>query len=402
MFEIKYGLPKNVIFCSQCVISNQRPNSTVEFKNKDSDTKPTILFTENGICAACEYKRIKDEKIDWDERERKLIELCNIYRSRDGNYDCLVPGSGGKDSRYVSHLLKYKYGMNPLTATWAPHEYTEIGFKNMISWLDDGFSNYLITPNRKLHRYLTRQAFLNLGHPFQPFILGQKTMAPRLAKQLGIKLVFWGENTAEYGTNIEENDSPEMVPTYFTLSKSELLQEYLIAGNSIEYYIKNTEFNEPDFNPYLPLDPRDVKDVSFQFFGYYHNWDPQEIYYFVEENTGFEPNPVRTEGSYSRYSSIDDKIDALHYYTTLLKFGLGRASYDAAQEIRYGKITRQEGIQLVKKYDLEKPTRYLPELLRYLNISEKDFEQKCDELRSEHLWTQINGNWELRNKIWDL
>ena len=401
MANTKYGLPPDVEFCTSCVISNQRPNSVVEFKNKKDDIKPTISFNKNGVCAACQYKEIKDRNIDWDKREKELQQLCDKYRSNDGSYDCLVPGSGGKDSRYVSHLLKYKYNMNPLTATWAPHDYTEIGFRNMISWFQDGFSYYLITPNRKLHRYLTREAFLNLGHPFQPFILGQKTMAPRLAKQLGIKLVFWGENTAEYGTNIEENEVPTMVPTYFTLSKEEVYDEYLVAGKSINNLLQETNFNLSDFNPYLPLEPKDVEDVSFQFFGYYVNWDPQEIYYFVEEKTGFEPNPIRTEGSYSRYSSIDDKIDTLHYYTTLLKFGLGRASYDAAQEIRYNKITREEGVKLVQKYDCERPVKFLPDLLDYLSITEKEFDEACDKLRPDHLWKKANGEWELINKIWE-
>ena len=201
--QAKYGLPREVKFCTACVISNQRPSSVVEFKNRADDPKPTISFDDEGLCAACHYARIK-ETIDWKERERELIELCNRFRSRDGSYDCIVPGSGGKDSAFTSHILKYKYGMNPLTVTWAPHIYTEIGWRNFQSWIEHGADNYLYSPNGKLHRLLTRLAFENLVHPFQPFIIGQKLVGPRLSSLYGIPLVFYGENQAEYGNDIKE------------------------------------------------------------------------------------------------------------------------------------------------------------------------------------------------------
>ena len=115
-----YGLPAHVQYCKRCVISNQRPSSTVEFKNSKDAKKDTIHFDEEGICAACRFADYKEKKIDWHAREEELIKLCNEYRSKQGNYDCIVPGSGGKDSAFTSHILKYKYGMHPLTVTWAP------------------------------------------------------------------------------------------------------------------------------------------------------------------------------------------------------------------------------------------------------------------------------------------
>ena len=107
--------------------------------------------------------------IDWEKREKELVKLLDKYRRKNG-YDCVVPGSGGKDSCFAAHILKYKYNMNPLTVTWAPHLYTDIGFKNFTNWIHiGGFDNVLFTPNGKLHRYLTRLAFMNLLHPFQTF-----------------------------------------------------------------------------------------------------------------------------------------------------------------------------------------------------------------------------------------
>ena len=129
------NLPEKVIFCKHCVISNQRPSSTVEFLSDTKSKKDTILFDNYGVCDACKFNDIKNKNIDWDDREKKLIELLDKHRRNDGGYDVIVPGSGGKDSAFTSHILKYKYRMNPLTVTWAPHKYTDIGWKNFENWI---------------------------------------------------------------------------------------------------------------------------------------------------------------------------------------------------------------------------------------------------------------------------
>ena len=146
--EAHYGLPREVKFCNWCVISNQRPDSAVEFRNNNA-AKKTIVFDDEGVCAACRYAEIKEQDIDWAQREQHLITLCNEYRSRGGVYDCIVPGSGGKDSFYAAHLLKYKYGMHPLTVTWSPHIYTEVGFHNFQQWIHAGFDNLRSPPTAK-------------------------------------------------------------------------------------------------------------------------------------------------------------------------------------------------------------------------------------------------------------
>ena len=115
-----FGLPPAVEFCLNCVISNQRPSSTIEFHSDSTEKKPTISF-QNGLCSACSYAFEKDKGIDWGDRERRLIAMLAQFKRNDGGYDVIVPGSGGKDSAYTAHVLKYKYGMNPLTVTWAPH-----------------------------------------------------------------------------------------------------------------------------------------------------------------------------------------------------------------------------------------------------------------------------------------
>lgn len=397
--EAKYGLPSNVLYCSKCVISNQRPSSTIEFLSESGETKKTIGFDVDRICDACRYSEVKDQNIDWALREQQLVTLAE-RAVKSGGYDVVVPGSGGKDSAYTAHILKYKYGMNPLTVTWAPHMYTDIGWKNFENWMHvGGLDNILFTPNGLLHRHLTKLAFENLLHPFQPFIVGQRIIGPLIAQKFGIPLVMYGENQAEYGNNPSENFIPTMDEAFFSKKSVDSLR---FGGNSISSIINSTNFTIDDFSPYIAPDSSDLKTsgIEVHYLGYYLKWDPQECYYYAAENTGFSPNTERTQGSYSKYSSIDDKIDPFHYYTTLAKFGLGRASYDAAQEIRNDKITREEGISLVKKYDTEFPEKYFSEFLDYVDISESKFHETVDRFRSPHLWKKNNNLWELKHPIW--
>jgi N-acetyl sugar amidotransferase len=399
-YEVPYGLPRKVIFCQHCIISNQRPSSAVEYKKTENTKQETIGFDDEGVCDACRYHEIKEKQIDWSLREQSLVELLDMHRKNDGGYDVIVPGSGGKDSAYTSHVLKYKYGMNPLTVTWSPHKYTEIGWRNFENWVHvGGMDNILFTPNGRLHRYLTRQAFLNLFHPFQPFIVGQRIIGPLMAEKFGVKLVMYGENQAEYGNNPEENYKPTMDRKFFSVVNP---KEMVLGGRIVKDMIAEGEYTLNDFTPYIPLSAEDLerKGVEVHYLGYYHKWDPQECYYYAVENTAFQSNSERTEGTYSKYSSIDDRIDMFHYYTTLIKFGIGRATYDAAQEIRNGKITREEGVQLVRKYDQEFPKKYFKEFLEYISMSEEDFHCVVNGFRSPHLWIYENGEWKLRNAVW--
>lgn len=398
--DVFYGLDPEVKYCKKCTISNQRPSSTVEFKNTGKK-KTTIAFDDNGVCSACNYAVIKETEIDWEKREQELIQLCNEYRSREGHYDCLVPGSGGKDSAYTAHILKYKYNMNPLLVTWAPHRYTEIGWQNYQNWLNAGFDGSLFTPNPKVHRLLTRLAFDKLLHPFQPFIIGQRLIAPKLSIQMKIPLIFYGENQAEYGNNIEENFIPTMKTDFFSGSQDP--KNLILSGLTGQQLIDEYKIAENEFNPYLPVekDQLDATGTVVHYLGYYLKWDPQECFYYAAKHTGFLSNDQRTEGSYSKYSSIDDRIDPLHYFTTLIKFGIGRATYDSCQEIRNGKIEREEGVALVKKFDAEVPNRYLGEMLEYMmEMTEEQFWEKIDEGRSPHLWSHTENGWELKNPIW--
>jgi N-acetyl sugar amidotransferase len=394
-----FNLPKEIIFCERCVMSNQRPASVPEFKHtKNRDGATYLNIGADGICDACKHADNKNS-IDWNQRQVELETLLDQHRKNNGEYDCLVPGSGGKDSAYQSHVLKYKYGMNPLTCTWPPILYTDYGYKNFKNWIEvGGFDNVTFKPNGKAMKTLTRLSILNLFHPFQTFILGQKNLAPKIAKNFGIDLIFYGENEAEYGNPIADNSQSLRDESYFTLKN---LEDSYIAGIPYKELIENHGVTKSDLKVFLPLEASDYEGTNMEvhYLGYYLKWHPQEAYYYAVENTKFEARPFRTQGTYSKYSSIDDKIDDLHYYTTFIKFGLGRASYDASQEIRNNRVNRNEAQALVDKFDGEFPNNYFDEILDYLEISNSEFTDVQNQFRSPHLWEKAGDEWLLKNSV---
>ena len=397
-YEAFYGLPKEVQFCTKCIMSNQRPTSAVEFEHTKESKKTTMNFDKNGVCDACRTSEIKDN-IDWGMREEELVTLLDKNRKNDGSYDCLVPGSGGKDSAYQAHVLKYKYNMNPLTCTWPPILYTDYGLKNWKNWLDSGFDNVSFYRNGKVMKLLTRLSIENLLHPFQTFILGQKNLGPKIAAQYGINLVFYGENEAEYGNPIADNTSSLRDKSYFSFDK---LDEVFLAGDSIKELMEKYDVRLSDLMSFLPpnVELIEKSKIEVHYLGYYLKWTPQEVYYYAVENTGFKARPHRTQGTFSKYSGIDDKIDDLHFYTTFIKFGIGRASYDASQEIRNKHLTREEGQALVRRFDGEFPDRYFDEIMKYLDMDPQRFHDLCDKFRSPHLWGKDeNGLWKLRHNV---
>jgi len=383
-------IPKEVKWCKKCVISNQRPR---------------IIFNDEGVCSGCLNTVYKNNEVDWNYREKELITLLDGHRRNDGYWDVIVPSSGGKDSGFVAHQLKYKYNMNPLTVTWSPLKYTDIGRYNFQAHIDSGLSNLLCTPNGNLQRKLARLCFEELGDAFHVFVLGQISYPFQMAVQLGIPLVFYGENgEAEYAGDPEFADKPfkpasEWVRQHF---KGVTFKDLLEYGLKYKDYLNEDDYCVSDLIFYEPPSIEKMNKIGIDgkyFFSYFHKWTPQENYYYCVENTGFKPNPERTEGTYSKYASIDDKMDGFHYFLRYIKFGLGRCMEDAAHEIRDGHITREEGIALMNRYEGEFPKKYFKEFLEYLDITEKHFWEVVNSWRAPHLWDSVDGRWKLKHPI---
>ena len=133
----------------------------------------------------------------------------------------------------------------------------------------------------------------------------------------------------------------------------------------------------------------------------YINYNPQSNYYFAKEKSNFQVNPDgRSEGTYTKYSSLDDKLDGLHYYTWFIKTGRGRATEDATIEVRNKIITRDEAVALVKKFDGEFPKKYFNDCLKYMDITENEFFETIEKFRPAHLWTKVGNEWKLKNPVW--
>ena len=391
-------LPNDVKFCKTCVVSNQRPR---------------ILWDQkiNNQCSACDYAYEKDNVIDWDKREKQLQKVCNTFRSKDGSFDVIVPGSGGKDSGMVTHKLKHKYGMHPLTITWAPFLYTDIGWKNFTALKDKGFDNILVHPDGQLHRKLSLLAFDLHGDAWDPFGYGQQCLAYHLSVKFNIPLIFFGENgEIEYGGSMEHKNMYEAPIEDWEeiFYKGSGVNNLLEAGLKRNIFTKE-EIKSKSLDFYTPPSKDDLRRVGTvgHWMSYYERWTPQWNYYYAVENTGFEANPERSEGTYQKYASIDDKLDGFHWWMAWIKFGICRTTYDAAHEIRDGHINRDEAVALVHKYDGEFPIKYWKDFLEYMDITDKEFWYIVDKYRRDLIWAKTGSRHsgyspEDQYKLWKL
>jgi len=383
-------LPKIIQFCKNCVVSNQRPRTD---------------FNAKGICNACEWSYEKDHVVDWEKREGELQALCDKYRSKDGSFDVVVPGSGGKDSAFVAHQLKHRYGMHPLCITWSPFEYTEIGWQNLQNFIYSGFNNILGQPDQKIHRRLSRLCFELVGDPWQPFTYGQKFWAYHIAHSFKISLIMYGENgEVEYGGSMKYKNKPDEDPRDFV--------EHYFKGTTVDDIVeiglergifKKEEIEPQTFGLYKPppLDEVIKSGVQMHWYSYYHKWTPQENFYYAVENTGFKTNPLgRSEGTYTKHVSLDDKLDGFHWYMSYMKFGMGRASRDAQQDIRRHHITREEGVALVQRYDGEFPKNHFKWFLNYIDADEQFFWDVCNFYRDlTNVWKKESGQWVIKHVV---
>lgn len=370
---------EEIQYCTHCVVSNQRPR---------------ITFDVEGVCSACRHAERKRREIDWDAREEELLALLDRHRSSDGSYDVLVPASGGKDSATIAHTLKHQYGMHPLTATWAPNLWTDVGLRNWSNFIESGFDNVMGRAAGTVNRRLVRLAFEHMGDPFQPFIYGVKAFPIRTAIQHGIKLIMYAEDgEVEYGGETKNADRG-------TIDIEEDMTRQYFSNFPPEYW---TEFGLTlgDLAPYrLPaVETLREAGIEYRYFAHYRQWIPQENYYYAAENCGFVANTERSEGTYSKYASLDDRIDGFHYYLMFIKFGIGRTTSDAAHEIRDGHLTREEGVALVHRYDGEFPSKYFQDFLDYTALDETTFWEIVDRYRKPHIWRREGNGWALRHQV---
>jgi N-acetyl sugar amidotransferase len=261
-------IPKEIKFCKKCVGSNQRPRTD---------------FNAEGVCNACQFAEMKFfGGIDWKKREKELIKLLDLHRSKNGQFDVIVPGSAGKDSALVSHQLKVKYGMHPLCVTWAPFIYSAIGFQNYFNMIQSGFDGFIAWPNGIIHRKLARIAFKLKGDPWEPFTFGQKALAFQMACKFKIPLIFYGENgEVEYGGSFKNvnkaYESPEdWEEHYFKgFGVDALLKEGIKMGILTEEKAKETNL---ELYKAPPLEEIKKIGIQMHWWSYYKLWVSQGLF----------------------------------------------------------------------------------------------------------------------------
>ena len=378
----------SIIYCKKCTMSNQRPR---------------IQFNEEGICSSCLFSVYKRTIVDWDKREKELEELCDKYRKDDGTCDVIVPASGGKDSGYVSYVMKKRYDMRPLTVTWASGIPTYIGNENLFNMTQAGFDNILVTPNGKTHRKLSKASLIEYGDHFIPFAYGQINMPLQIAVKFKIPFVMYGENgDLEYGGSVKNYNVPTLeISTRNTNADFTGLPRPGVASGLAKDGWLPDGIKLEDVKIYLPPSQQELdrEGVKEYFFSYFEDWKPELHYEIAKKHTGYKPAPTRTEGTYTDFASLDDKTDGFHYYLMFIKQGIGRATSDTAHQVRDGKITRDEGVDLVRKHDGEFPALYLQEFLDYIEISKNELNDVFDKFRRAIIWKKENNEWKLRQQI---
>jgi N-acetyl sugar amidotransferase len=354
------------------------------------DTRPRIEFDEQGICNACLTAEKKSE-VDWDARLAEFNKLVEKNRPKSGSYDCVVPWSGGKDSSTIAYKLKFEHGLNPLLVTFSPLIPNEVGEHNRETMLRAGFDHIMVRPNQKVARHLSKRFFVERGNPKVHWDAGVNSAPVQIAVRFGIPLIFYAEHgESEYGGRVLSEEHLKVRD--FT----EVLEHQI--GDHPENWIDEV-VEEHDLAPYIYPDLGDVERVGAKavYFTWFFPWDVMENYDYIQSKIDFRTADAgRTDGTFTNFDSLDDKIDNLYYYMQLIKFGFGRASRDASRQIYRGRMTREEALDLVRKYDTEFPHTFHAETLDYLEMGQPEFDDIVDRHRNSEIWNKDGNDWQLR------
>jgi N-acetyl sugar amidotransferase len=356
-------------------------------------TKPHLSFNENGVCDACSNYNSRDE-VDWEIRKKELDVILDRYRSQDGYWDCVVPVSGGKDSTYQV-LKMLEFGMTPLCVTSTTCDLSEIGRRNIENIKKLGVDYIEFSPNPVVRAKLNRLGLDLLGDISWPEHIGINTIPIRVAVQYGIKLVVWGENSQnEYGGPAAASESNVLTWEWLTKFAG-------FVGLRVSDVVEMEGFSKKDLIAYTYPSNEDLKRVGVTgiFTGHYIPWDGLANTLLAQAN-GFEVYPKIVEGSVVNYENLDNHHTGIHDYFKFLKFGYGRATDIASMHIRRGRITREQGLKMVRENDGNFPWVYLgkelKDILSPLDMSIEEFTDLCDAYTNHEIFLDSEFGEELK------
>ena len=356
-------------YCSRCVMP---------------ETKPDLFIDAEGVCSACRNYQERRE-IDWEARRGELSQILERYKSPDGsNYDCIVPVSGGKDSTYqVVKMLEL--GMNPLAVTSTTDELSEVGRHNLENIKKLGVDHIEYSTNPVVRRKINRLALERVGDISWPEHVTIFTIPIRIAVQLGVRLVVWGENSQhEYG-------GPAAAAQDNTLTRRWLEEFGGLLGLRVSDLIGQEGIQKHHLIPYTYPTDEQLAGVGVTgiFLGYYLPWDGLSNF-LVAQAHGFHTLQHTVEGSMVNYENLDNVQTGIHDYFKFLKFGFGRATDLACLHVRRGRLSRTEAIAIVKKHDGKFPRTYLgyplENTLGQIGMTVDEFTRICDRFTNKKLF----------------
>ena len=355
------------------------------------DTKPDLYLDADGSCNACRSFE-KREEIDWQARKSELLRILERYKSLNGTrWDCIVPVSGGKDSTFqVVKMLQF--GVNPLCVTATTCDLSDIGRRNIDNIKSLGVDYMEFSPNRIIRRKLNRIGLTQVGDISWPEHVGIFTIPVRAAVEYGVPLIVWGENSQnEYG-------GPAAASENNVLNRRWLEEFGGLLGLRVSDLVGLEGIEEKHLIPYLYPTDEEMQRVGVTgiFLGYYLPWDGYSNALFSQAY-GFSTLHTTVEGSLVNYENLDNHQTGIHDYFKFLKFGFGRATDIACLHIRRGRITRQDGIDLVRRHDGKFPWSYLgkplEKILEPLDLTLEEFVRICDRFTNKKLFLKdARGN----------
>lgn len=354
------------------------------------DTKPDLQLDEEGVCSACRSYE-KRGVIDWKARQQELGGILEKYKTDGSNWDCVVPVSGGKDSTYQAIKIR-ELGLNPLLVTSTTCDLSEIGRKNIQNLKDLGFDYLEISPGKDVRRKLNKIGLTQIGDISWPEHVGIFTFPIRVTVNYNIPLIIWGENSQnEYG-------GPAAASENNVLDRRWLEEFGGLLGLRVNDLIGLDGLQKKDLIPYFYPGDDELKRVGVTglFLGYYFPWDGIRNA-IIAQGHGFTTYHKAVEGSIVNYENLDNHQTGIHDYFKFLKFGFGRATDIASLHIRRGRLTREEGLELVRMHDGKFPWEYLgkslEDIVKPLDLTVEQFIAICDKFTNKKIFkTDANGN----------
>ena len=351
------------------------------------DTRPNLILGADGVCNACVAHGSRP-RIDWAQRGRAFATVVERTKSRAQGYDCLIPVSGGKDSTW--QVVKcLEFGLTPLAVTWKTPARTEIGARNLANLIRLGVDHIDYQVNPKVERKFVYRALVQYGDPAIPMHMALFNIPLSIAVRFRIPLVVWGENSAfEYGGTEEER-------TGFRLDKRWLAQYGVTQGTTARDWV-SADLSEKELTPYFgPSDEElDQAGTLAAFLGYYFPWDP-ETSLTVAKAHGFQARAEGPKTGYYDYADIDDDFISIHHYLKWYKFGFSRLFDNLSIEIRNGRLTRSQALEIVRSRGDQTPHEDIDEFCAFLDITTRHFFEVIEKFRNPSIWVCRQGRWKI-------